>query len=245
MIRKMATSPSSVRPFTLALLMLLLLGGVGCGDDGGSSVSVSEALADRGVDLDALFAAPTVTELDTMRRDWGTREAGADSVQVEAEFALEGGAILRVVSHRVDGQRHYGAVIIPPGQHLPASLPVAVSLIGFGIEMVLEVPDDARAFDDRYVTLLPSFRGHELRFGDETWVSEGDSFDQCDGGSDDALAFLEAALSTTPSARASDILAFNSLRTRAQTISSRISRVSSPTGLACSSMGSTSTSRRW
>ena len=89
-------------------------------------------------------------------------------------------------------RRHYGVVIEPPGEHEAGWLPVVVSLIGFGAETLLEVPSDAQAYDGAYVTIIPSFRGHELQVGDESWVSEGDAFDQCDGGTDDIALRIDS-----------------------------------------------------
>ncbi len=190
----------------LVLVALATLSLVGCGDGEGAAITLGQALEARGIDVGALFASPTSEEIDARREAWRDDQPRAFSVQGEGSFVLASGDTMRVISHLVGEQRHYGVVIIPEGEHEAGSLPVAVNLIGFGVDMRLEVPPDADAFADRYVTLLPSFRGHELKFGDSLWTSDGDAFDQCDGGSDDALAFIEAALSVTASARPSGLV---------------------------------------
>ena len=200
-----------------ALVAIAALGWVGstlggCSDEDVGAKSIEEALRANGIDLDELFASPTAAEVARMRAIWSERELGVVDLQEEGAFALRNGDTIRVLSHLVGEQRHYGVVILPAGQHPPASLSVVVSLIGFGVEMVLDVPPDARAYGGTRVTVIPSFRGHELRFAGETWVSDGDPFDQCDGASDDAIAFIQAAIEATPEADPSAMVALGGSR---------------------------------
>lgn len=183
-----------------------------CRQGGQAGADLRDALLDREVDLDALFAPPTDAELQALEATWRAADLAPQGVREEASLVLDGGDRLRVLSHVVSGLRHYGIVIEPEGEHPPGSLPVFVNLIGFGPEMRLDVPSDAAAYDGAAVTILPSFRGHELVVGDDSWRSEGDPFDQCDGGSDDALAFLEVALSTTPAADPQRMVIFGGSR---------------------------------
>lgn len=183
----------------MAWVVLTMLS-VACGNGNNRNGSVRDALLDRSVDLAALFAPPTDAELTALDAEWRSRDTSPDGVREEAAFVLDGGDTIRVLSHLVDGTRHYGVVLEPPGEHDPGSLPVVANFIGFGQDMRLEVPSDATAYDGAYVTVLPSFRGHVLQFGNEMWFSRGNPFDQCDGGTDDALAFLEVALAETPAA---------------------------------------------
>ncbi|MGB5809833.1 MAG: prolyl oligopeptidase family serine peptidase [Polyangiales bacterium] len=186
---------------TVALASLAVV--LACSGDGDSDTSLRTALVERDVDLDLLFADPTDAEIDAARADWAGRQLGVRSLREEAAFTLDEGESMRVLSHRVGAQRHYGVVIVPAGEHLPGTLPVLISLVGFGAEMLVEIPTDARAYDDAYVTLFPSFRGHELRVRGQSWMSGGNPYDQCDGGADDAIAFVNAALEATPAADAS------------------------------------------
>ncbi|MEM8607160.1 MAG: prolyl oligopeptidase family serine peptidase [Myxococcota bacterium] len=190
-----------VRSILVALLTTFaFVASAGCGDQG--ETTLRDALSREGVDVAALFAEPTDAELARLLASWEADRPVPENVREEASRSLDGGDKLRVLSHDVRGVRHHGVVVEPPGDHAPNSLPVVMNLIGFGQEMRLEVPNDAAAYDGAYVTVLPSFRGHELRVGDDVWASGGDPYDQCDGGTDDALAFLEAALMTTPTADA-------------------------------------------
>ena len=183
-----------------------------CQQEGQASTGLREALRDREVDLDVLFAPPTDAELRMLEDTWRAADWTPEGVREEASFTLDSGDRLRVLSHLVSGLRHYGVVIEPEGTHPPGSLPVLVNLIGFGPEMRLDVPPNATAFEGAAITILPSFRGHELVVGEDAWRSEGNPFDQCDGGSDDALAFLEAVLSTTPAADPQRTLVFGGSR---------------------------------
>ncbi len=194
------------------VLLLVALLALGCGDDGGSIGPLHDALETNGVDVGALFAPPTTSELESMLSDWSGRQLGAVDLQDDATFTLQSGDTLRVLSHLVGDQRHYGAVIVPAGAHVVGSLGVFVSLIGFGKSMLLEIPPQTTADGDAHITLLPSFRGHTLRFGDQEWVSGGDAFDHCDGGTDDAIAFINAALQATPEATSTGMFAVGGSR---------------------------------
>lgn len=204
------TSIASRPSLLLVALVASWLGG--CGEAGSAETTLRQALVARGIDVGALFASPTRAEVDARWEGWRGEQPSAVDVRDEGSFVLASGDIMQVLSHLVGGQRHYGVVIVPEGEHDLGSLPVVVNLIGFGLQMRLEVPADMEAFDGPYVTLLPSFRGHELKFGENTWVSDGDPFDQCAGGSDDALAFIEAALSVTATARPSGLVVLGGSR---------------------------------
>jgi dipeptidyl aminopeptidase/acylaminoacyl peptidase len=158
-----------------------------------------------GVDLDALFAPPTGAEIEAVRADWAVRDVTPADVNVEAEepFALGlVGASLRVVSHAIDGGRHYGAVIVPDGAEA-GSLPVVVYahegdqgvdtaiLAQLGILLGDALAD--------FVWVVPSFRAETLRTSGGTWRSGGLP-SPWDRDVDDALSFLDAALGITPEA---------------------------------------------
>ena len=78
-----------------------------------------------------------------------------------------------------------------------------------------EVPYAPRLLDDAqagFVYVLPSFRGETLLAGGRRYVSEGDRTDGWDGATDDAIAFLSAALAVTPEADPSRVCAFGKSR---------------------------------
>jgi len=68
--------------------------------------------------------------------------------------------------------------------------------------------DDA----ERFVYVVPTFRGEVLNFDGRTFTSEGDRTDALDGATDDAIALLNVALATTPEVDGSRIGAFGQSR---------------------------------
>jgi dipeptidyl aminopeptidase/acylaminoacyl peptidase len=185
----------------LARLVLVLFAASGCGDsptDPGRDVVA-------GVDLDALFAAPGPAEGAAIEADWAQRSPGAAGVVVERADAIPLGSSslgVRVVSHEVDGRRHYGA-ILASAEAPPASVPILVYAhggdAGVSVEEVVLVAATLALASDDFVILVPSFRSEPLRWAGEVWISEGEA-SPWDRDVDDALALLDVALLTTPAA---------------------------------------------
>ena len=157
------------------------------------------------VDLDGLFAPPTAAEVEAVRADWASRDVTPDDVEVEREESFALGSVdatLRVLSHAIDGGRHYGAVVVPDGAEA-AGLPVVVYAHGGdrGVDTAVLsqlglVLGDALA---DFVWVVPSFRAETLRTSGGVWPSGGQP-SPWDRDVDDALAFLNAALAMTPEA---------------------------------------------
>ncbi len=126
-------------------------------------------------------------------------------------------ATVRVVSHTVRGSRHYGAIIVPDGA-TPECCPVIIEAKGvspsyFPLELEkLHGPRLLGNFQQRFVYVVPSFRGEVLNFGGVSYQSEGDRTDALDGATDDAIALLSVALQTTPEADAERVCAFGHSR---------------------------------
>ncbi len=126
-------------------------------------------------------------------------------------------ATVRIVSHLVQGSRHYGAIIIPAGAR-QGCCPVIVEAKGvswnyFPLELEkLHAPRVMGDIKERFIYVVPSFRGEVLRFAGETYQSEGDRTNALDGATDDAIAFLNVALQTTPEADGSRVCALGHSR---------------------------------
>lgn len=159
----------------------------------------------EGVDLGVLFAPPTAQEIQAVRSEWAARRPEAREVTVAFARAFPIGqtpGTLRVLSHRVDGHLHFGAVIAPD---VDGPLPVLVLLHGgddgvavSGLEvqaLILALGDLAGDF----VYAVPAFRSEPLRVDGQTFLSGGEP-SPWDRDVDDALALLDAALLTTPAA---------------------------------------------
>ncbi len=174
---------------------------------GNASARATAQSLDLEAELDLLFAPATQTEMDAVRTDWAGRSTPAEGVRVELseDFSLGGSdASLRVVSHVVSGNRHYGAIITPAGAE-DESLPILVYLHGGenGVSITdvqiaaLGLGEDLR---ESFVYVLPSYRSEPLRHGDTQWVSEGIS-SHWDYDVDDVIALVNVAFETTPEAK--------------------------------------------
>lgn len=177
-----------------------------CGDSAGPEDRIVE-----GVNLTELFAPPTSAEIARIAGEWNSRDVSAQSVQVvETSAVIVGGTedTVRIVSHEVDGVTHFGAIVAPTGA-LAGSLPIVV--VAHGGDNGIDV-DDALlllsfAFggvQDDFVFVAPSFRSEPLVFQGTEYRSGGEP-SPWDSDVDDALALLNAAIATTPSADASRI----------------------------------------
>lgn len=203
--------------YLLAGIVFLLCTACDGGDSDSASLiantTVRDALIARGVDMDQLFVPPTQAELTAVQADWAARDVSAHDVVEEELFTLSDGATLRIISHTVHGEQHFGAIVTPAGASAPESLPVMMNLYGFGPPFIVTIPDgDPWGFMRDFVMVIPSYRGQPLQFGTKQWQSEGDRYDFCDGATDDAIALLNAALATTPVADPARIGAYGGSR---------------------------------
>lgn len=184
---------AGVRAVWSATLLVL----AACGDSTTSPTT-------GGVDLDRLFAEPTSAELNAVVADWASRTPRAEDVVVEAtQPFLLGGTIveLQIVSHVMDGARHYGAVFSPlqPMGSLPLLLYLHGGDDGVSVEEMVLVAAGAGVDPNRVVWVVPSFRSEPLRAGSQTWRSGGTP-SPWDRDVDDTLALLDAAASLVPAA---------------------------------------------
>ena len=177
----------------------------GCDQAGDPVEPVADAVAIE-AKLDDLFAPPTAAEVEAVRADWARRDISAAEATIELTESYplsETPATLRIVSHRVGEILHYGAILAPDSA-APGSLPILMYLHGgdSGVEVdeigiVLFALGELR---DRFVYVIPSFRGEPLEYEDREWVSTGPG-GHWDYDVDDALALLNVALELTPQAR--------------------------------------------
>ena len=175
-------------------------------------------------ELHALFAKPTPEELDAVLARWAKRDLAPRDVQLVHRGTL-GYAEVRILSHRVHGALHYGAVIVPNvatgfspsrvGLKPVATRPVIVEAKGvspsyFPLDVSRAYAPELLGNDAIY--FLPSYRGEVLNFDGRTWTSEGDRTDVWDGATDDFVAFTAAALTVTPEADGERVCAFGKSR---------------------------------
>ncbi|HEX2061475.1 MAG TPA: prolyl oligopeptidase family serine peptidase [Thermoanaerobaculia bacterium] len=175
--------------------------------------------APQGPDLDALFAKPTRAEIDAVAAAWAKRDLSPHQVQIISRGKMNLGtteAEVRIVSHRVHGSLHYGAVIVPNGAKgapviveakgvSPSYFPLDLSRTPASVELLGEQQKN-------FIYVLPAYRGEVLQFNGESWTSQGDRTDVWDGATDDFIAFTAAALRVTPEADGERVCAFGRSR---------------------------------
>lgn len=169
--------------------------------------------------LDKVFQKPTRAEIKAVQEIWAKRDLSPKDVTQVAQGKINLGyteAEVRIISHSVHGQKHFGAIIIPDG--IAAKAPVILDLKGvswdyfpLNLNQIIS-PQILGQNQKRFIYVVPSFRGEILKFNGADYVSEGDRTDSWDGATDDALALLNAALKITPEADANRICAFGKSR---------------------------------
>lgn len=190
------------RRIVVALLLSLLLAACSSSptDPGKPDLVVA------GVDLTAVFKAPTAAEIKAISDEWAGRDVSAKDVLVVSTFSRTIGATnvtVKIVSHNVSGYRHYGAVIAPVNKPV-GSMPVLVYShggdTGENLSLTLTfLPSQLATLVGEFVVVVPSFRSEALTYNGYPYLSNGPP-SPWDFDVDDALALLNAAIQVTPSA---------------------------------------------
>ena len=152
--------------------------------------------------IEALFAEPTPEELNAIRADWSTWDVSVNDWTVLGE-----GEVRRipfaVVSHRVDGNLHYGAVRYPADYQPEGSYPVLVVNHGGGNGVGSNVFGGySEGCYREFFIVAASYRSEELRTGIDALgnlVSEGTS-SVVDRDVSDVMALLSGVLANMPGA---------------------------------------------
>ena len=172
----------------------------------GVFASSASAAPQTPVDLSAVFSPPTAAEADAVQADWQGRNPVALDWRVEGATQMTTGHTLQIVSHVVEGQRHYGALRYPLAFQPGGSHPVLVYLHhGFtGVHLsVLRNFDSlipGSTLEDEYFYLVPSFRGESVRTGSlGVFLSEGEG-SAMDRDVDDTIALLNGLLANVQEA---------------------------------------------
>ncbi|MEO8574169.1 MAG: prolyl oligopeptidase family serine peptidase [Pyrinomonadaceae bacterium] len=170
--------------------------------------------------LASIFVKPTAAEIAAVEKDWAKRDLSARGIKEELKSTVviaDRRFNVRIVSHLVLGNRHYGAIITPENS-TGKSLPVIIEAKGvspnyFPLELEkLAAPRSMGDMAEEFVYVVPTFRGEVLTFNGWNYTSEGDRTDALDGATDDTIALLNVALGTTPEIDRARICAFGHSR---------------------------------
>ena len=169
----------------------------------------------------ALLAPPTAEEIALVQQLWQARDLSVGDVAVEleeeVEFAQFKGTVT-ILSHKVLGSRHFGAVFVPAVAEAD-SRGVLLCLKGvnpgyFPLN-ISEGPDILRVLGEdsgKFVYVIPCFRGETMIFGQHRFESEGDRTNAWEGATDDAIALLSVVLQAVPAADSSRVYCFGKSR---------------------------------
>lgn len=151
---------------------------------------------------------PSPQEVREILSDLRKQDLTPAEVVVHDSIQLSNSNNLYVLSHKVEGLTHYGAVIIPSDPRF-RKLPVIVFAAGgdgmhkeFNISQdfnhaAVQFPDFLGGeMDKKFIIVIPSFRGQQLIVGDKKYQSDGNVSDAFGGATTDALAFLNVAIKT-------------------------------------------------
>jgi acetyl esterase/lipase len=168
-------------------------------------------------DLEALFAPPQDHEIGLVRDDWAGRRVEPKGWRVEAAGMVSGHAT-RVLSHVVDGHRHYGLVRLPRNFAQGGTFPVLLFLHGGATGVGVTTLDSFDAIlastelPDEFVYVAPSFRSELLNAGPLGTFSSQGIPSRLDRDVDDAIALLSVALRAIPEADRLRVAAFGTSR---------------------------------
>ncbi len=150
-----------------------------------------------------LFKPPTEREVKDVLIDWATRNLQPEHVEHidSTSITLDQASFdVQIISHSIHGNRHYGA-IIKPQNPIAKALPVIVDARGVDphytprdISHGSQLMRLLERHQNKFIYLIPSFRGETLKINGKSYTSEGDRADSWDGATDDMISLLNVAL---------------------------------------------------
>lgn len=170
------------------------------------------------VDLSALFAQPTTSEINEVLYDWASRPTPAEVVTIESFGMLPSGHFAAVVSHQGTTGKHYGFLRYPRYYTQHFKFPVVVYLHGGtrGFYLSdLSVIDDltpTSVIGDYFFIVAPSYPGECISAGClGEYESEGE-MSIIDYDVDDTMTLLRSLLAFNPSMLSNNITVYGHSR---------------------------------
>ncbi|MCG8306176.1 MAG: prolyl oligopeptidase family serine peptidase [Cytophagales bacterium] len=158
--------------------------------------------------IDKVLADPSSREIKKVLSDLRKQDLSPKKVSIHDSIVLSNTNRLYILSHSVGGNKHYGAVIIPDRDRIRKMPVLILATGGDGMHTQFDITQDfnhravrfpdfiGANLDDKFIIVIPSFRGQQLIIGDKKYQSEGNVGDAFDGAANDAIAFLNVALET-------------------------------------------------
>jgi dipeptidyl aminopeptidase/acylaminoacyl peptidase len=165
-----------------------------------------QSTANEEARLKQILTDPSAAEISEVLTGLRQMDLSAKNIVVHDSIDLPNTNRLYVISHQVEGRRHYGAIITPV-RTKQDRLPVVIFATGGdGMSTAFDITQDfnhaaaqfpsflGRDLDSTTIVVIPSFRGQQLIIGQRKFQSDGDVGDAFDGATTDALALLNVAL---------------------------------------------------
>ena len=141
-------------------LMITCLTGllISCGGSGSSTSDINSAVT-AGSDQEFNYSSVTQTNIDDVINTWDARELSPIDVQIVLETVEETHRIT-IVEHKVHGNKHYGAIIIPSSVTAVNSAPGVVFASGL-TQSLPQVTVNIRSHPawESFIQIIPVFRG--------------------------------------------------------------------------------------
>lgn len=139
-----------------------------------SSLLVASALTAKADVFDDIFAAPTAAEKRAAKAQWASRSQAVRGWRLENRMD-DDAFRMDIVSHQLDGNRHYAAVRFPENYNSSKTYPLLVlnhgGWEGVDADWAFGTVDGCLA--DHFV-VVPSFRGEPLYAPDRLYQSTGE-----------------------------------------------------------------------
>lgn len=153
------------------------------------------------------FREVTAADLDQVQFIWAQRDLLAKEVNLVHQDYSEGSTYqINIYEHKVGGNTHYGAVIIPTTASVD-TWPVTVEVDGLSQEdPSTNLERHLSWYLGKSIMVVPAFRGRILHYKNLNFFATGDFCDAYDGATDDTIALLNVVQQTTPKADMSRVM---------------------------------------
>jgi dipeptidyl aminopeptidase/acylaminoacyl peptidase len=158
------------------------------------------------IQLSKILMDPDPQEIKEILNNLRKLNLSTQGVVIHDSILLSNSNTLHIISHQVEGLRHYGAVSIPANSKSKKLPVIVLATGGDGMHKEFDLQQDfnhaavqfpnflGADLDGKFVVVIPSFRGQELKIGGKKYLSEGKVSDSFGGATTDALAFLNVTL---------------------------------------------------